>query len=115
MSNKTQQLSLRRERLSAQADAQRAALGRAIEPWRTPLALTDQGLGALQYVRQHPQWLVGGVLLLAVLRPRGLGKWLGRGWVSWQLLNKLRGSQPAFQLPHISSPDRTQVRYRTDR
>ena len=90
MANRMQHLAQRRAALVEQADAQRAALGRAIEPWRTPLALTDQGLNALQYVRHHPQWLVGGVLLLAVLRPRGLGTWLGRGWVSWQLLNRLR-------------------------
>lgn len=103
MNRKMQQVIQRRERLVALADAQRAALGRAIEPWRMPLALTDQGLGALQYVRHHPQWLVGGVLLLAVLRPRGLGKWLGRGWVSWQLLNRLRGSQAAFLPSHSAS------------
>lgn len=90
MNPKMKQVAQRRERLVAQADAQRAALGRAIEPWRTPLLLADQGLSALQYVRQHPQWLVGGVLLLAVLRPRGLGKWLSRGWVSWQLLSRMR-------------------------
>jgi hypothetical protein len=90
MNNKMTQVVQRREHLVAKAAAQRAALGRAIEPWRTPLALTDQGLRALTYVRRHPQWLVGGILLLAVLRPRGLGKWLGRGWLSWQMLNRLR-------------------------
>lgn len=90
MNSRARQLVERRDRLVAQAELQRAALARAIEPWRTPLALTDQGLNALQYVRHHPQWLVGGVLLLAVLRPRGLGKWLSRGWISWQMLNRLR-------------------------
>jgi hypothetical protein len=92
MNEKLNQVAQRRERLIAQAAAQRRALGQAIEPWRTPLALTDQGLNALRYVRHHPQWLIGGIVLLAVLRPRGLGKWLGRGWVSWQLLHRLRGS-----------------------
>jgi len=28
--------------------------------------------------------------LLAILQPRHAGKWLGRGWVSWQLMQRLR-------------------------
>lgn len=77
---------LRRARLVEQAAAQRIALLQAIEPLRKPLALADQGLNAAGYVRRNPQWLVGGILLIALVRPRGLGKWLGRGWVSRRLL-----------------------------
>ncbi len=82
----------RRQHLVAQAAAQRRALAGDIEPWRTPLALTDQGLNALRYIRRHPTWIVGGIALLAILRPRNAGKWLGRGWVTWQLLDRLRVS-----------------------
>jgi hypothetical protein len=81
----------RRERLVAQAAAQRGALARDIEPLRIPLALTDHGLAALRYIRSHPKWMVGGIILLAILQPRHVGKWLGRGWVSWQILHRLRG------------------------
>jgi hypothetical protein len=62
-----------------------------MEAWRTPLALTDQGLAALRYIRIHPQWLIGPILLLAVLRPRRVGKWLGSSWVSWRLTRRLLG------------------------
>lgn len=84
-------LSERRERLVEQAAMQRQALARHIEPWRVPLALADRGLTALRRVKRHPEWLVGAVLLLAALRPRRVGKWLGRGWVSWQMMHRLRG------------------------
>jgi len=98
----------RREQLVAQAAAQRRMLAQDIEPWRTPLALTDQGLNALRYIRRHPKWIIGGVALLAILQPRHAGKWLGRGWVTWQLMHRLRGRSEgavisATSTPHIST------------
>ena len=91
MNDKLIRLAERRERLVAQAAAQRMALAQNIEPWRTPLARADQGLAALRYIKNHPAWIVGGVALLAILRPSRIGKWLGRGWVTWQMMRKLRG------------------------
>jgi len=62
----------RRQRLIAQAAAQRTALARDIVPWRIPLALADQGLAALRYLKRHPVvWLIGGVVMFSVLRPGG--------------------------------------------
>jgi hypothetical protein len=91
MNDKLIRLAERRERLVAQAAAQRVVLTQNIEPWRQPLARADQGLAALRYIRSHPAWIVGGVVLLAVLRLGRIGKWLGRGWVTWQMMHKLRG------------------------
>jgi hypothetical protein len=90
MSDKLIRLAERRERLVAQAAAQRIALAQNIEPWRVPLALADQGLTALRFIKSHPVWILGGAALLAALRPRSAGKWLRRGWVTWQIINKLR-------------------------
>lgn len=84
-------LAERRERLIAQAAAQRATLAQCIEPWRAPLARVDQGLNLLRTVKHHPAWIVGGVALFAVLRPARVVKWLRRGWVAWQVLHRLRG------------------------
>jgi hypothetical protein len=91
MNDKLIRLAERRERLVAQAAAQRMTLSQNIDPWRTPLARADQGLAALRYIKSHPAWIVGGVVLLAALRLGRVGKWLGRGWVTWQMLHKLRG------------------------
>jgi hypothetical protein len=84
-------LAERRERLVAQAAAQRMTLAQSIEPWRAPLARVDQGLAALRYIKRHPAWIIGGVALLAALRPGRVGKWLGRGWIAWQMMHKSRG------------------------
>ncbi|MCD6708023.1 MAG: YqjK-like family protein [Thiobacillus sp.] len=96
MNEKLIRLAERRERLIAQAAAQRLALAQNIEPWRAPLARADQGLAVLRYLKGHPAWIVGGIALLAALRPgrvsaAGIGKWLTRGWATWQMVRKLRG------------------------
>jgi hypothetical protein len=90
MNNKLIRLAERREQLIAAADAQRTVLAQTVAPWRTPLALADQGLAALRYVRQHPEWIAGGVALFVALRPNRVGTWLRRGWLTWQVVNKLR-------------------------
>ena len=92
MNGKLIRLAERRERLIAQAAAQRVALAHSLEPWRTPLALADQGLAVLRYIKRNPAWIVGGVVLLAALRPGSAGKWLRRSWVTWQIIQKLRAN-----------------------
>ncbi|MDR3391474.1 MAG: YqjK-like family protein [Sulfuriferula sp.] len=81
----------RRERLIAQAAAQRAALAQNIESWRTPLAHVDRGLMALRYIKRHPVWIVGGIAVLAVVSPGRAGKWLGRGLAAWKIIQTVRG------------------------
>lgn len=91
MNQKLMRLATHREHLVAQAAAQRITLSQSIEPWRIPLSLADQGLAAMRYIKGNPAWIVGGVALLAALRPNRAGKWLQRGWVTWQVMQQLRG------------------------
>ncbi|MGA9992823.1 MAG: YqjK-like family protein [Thiobacillaceae bacterium] len=91
MNDKLIRLAERRERLIGQAAAQRLTLAQNIEPWRVPLALADQGLAALRFIKRHPAWIVGGVVLFGALRPGNVGRWLRRGWVTWQVVRRLRG------------------------
>jgi len=90
MNEKLMRLAARRERLIAQAAAQRMALAKTVEPWRIPLAQADQGLAMLRYIKSHPAWLVGGGALLVAMKPSRVGKWLQRGWIAWQIIRKLR-------------------------
>ena len=91
MNEKLARLAERRERLVAQAAVQRMALAQNIEPWRIPLARADQGLAALRFIRRHPALIAGGGVLVAVLRPARIWKWLRRGWVTWWIVHDLRG------------------------
>ncbi len=91
MNAKLSRLAKRREHLIAQAAAQRILLAQDIESWRTPLAFADLGLDVLRGIKRHPVWMVGGVAMLAALRLNRAGKWLRRGWITWQVVQKLRG------------------------
>jgi len=87
MNKKLMRLAERREHLIGQAAAQRMALAQNIEPWRIPLARVDQGLAVLRFIKRHSSWVVGGMVLIAALRPGRVGKWLRRGWVTWQMMH----------------------------
>jgi hypothetical protein len=91
MNEKLFELALRRERLIAQAAQQRTTLARSVQVWRVPLALADEGLAALRYLKQHPMWVVGGVAVVVVLRPRSVAKWVRRGWAAYRIVRRVRG------------------------
>lgn len=90
MNGELQRLAVRRQRLVAQAAAQRAVLAQQAAPWRPRLALADRGVAVLCYVRRHPALLAGAGVLVAALRPRISGIWLQRGLMLWQVVSSLR-------------------------
>jgi len=91
MNGRLTELAERRERLVAQAAAQRTALAQNAAPWRAPLALADRGVEALRTIRRHPAWLLGATLLLVAVRPGRAGRWTRFAWVGWQVGRKLLG------------------------
>jgi hypothetical protein len=92
MNKKLLKLAKRREQLVATAESQRTQLAQALEVWRAPLAMADQGLAVIAYIKTHPILLAGGsAILLKILRPKRISKWLSRGWFAWSLMRKLQG------------------------
>jgi hypothetical protein len=90
MNSRLTRLAERRERLIAQAAVERATLAQDVEPWRAPLALADQGLAALRFIKRHPVWIAGGAAVVAALWPERVGRWLRRGWLAWQVMSRMR-------------------------
>ena len=88
MSAKLIRLAEQRERLIAQAAAQRTALGQEFESMRRPLMLADRGVSAVRYFKSHPFWI--GVIVFAVtaLRPGRITEKLRRGLFIWQIAQK---------------------------
>ncbi len=78
-------LALRRELLLTRSRALRQQLARESEVLEAPLALVDQARQGLRWLRQHPEWPIGGLVLLALLRPRRVWRWAARGWWAWRL------------------------------
>ena len=91
MNEKLTHLGERRERLIANAEAQRNALAQNVESWRRPLMLADQGVAAIRFIQRHPFWMGSVVILLTALRPGRFGEKLRRGWIAWQVIRKLLG------------------------
>ncbi|MEK7758791.1 MAG: YqjK family protein [Pseudomonadota bacterium] len=89
-------LTRRRAALVAQSAAQRAELGRCVQPWQTPLAFVDRWIALARRVRAHPLALAIGVLLLFRSGSSRWSVWGGRFWTGWQIFQSLynRPSRP---------------------
>lgn len=86
MNSTLDRLAERRERLVAQASAQRDLLAQQMAPWRARLALADRGVAALRSIRRHPAMLLSVILLLAAIRPRRAGRSRRSLWMTgWRL------------------------------
>jgi len=73
----------RRGELLAKIAAQRGQVAQIGARWQTPLALADQGLAAVRFLRSHPA-LVAGVVALFVIRRRGVVGLVKSGWRVWK-------------------------------
>lgn len=91
MNEKLTKLAERREYLINQAANQRVELTRDTVPWRGLMERADQGIAAVRYLRNHPVWLVGATgAMLTAIGPGRVWRWLGRGLIGLQMLNRLR-------------------------
>lgn len=90
MNAKLVELAEHRASLVARVAAQRSELSRQLAPWRESLAVVDQGVAVLRYLKGHPGLWVGIVALAVVSRPRRIMGWVRRGWVLWSILRTVR-------------------------
>lgn len=89
MKEKLLRLSQQREKLVFTSQKQRETLHEVVDTWRSPLSMADKGLAIVRHACRNPIWIVGsGVVLLALLRPRRIGKWFRRGLFGWHLARK---------------------------
>ncbi len=91
MNEKLLKLARRREYLVLEAAKQRVQLAKAVEVWREPLALAEQVLAAISYIKKHPILIAASTaVLVRLVRKSFIGKWLGRGMMAWRLVRKLQ-------------------------
>jgi len=89
VSRRLRELALKREQLQQQIARQRFILGKDIEPLAKPLAIADQALDILHRASAHTDLVIGGLIILSTWRNRGAGKWLRRGWLTWEISQNL--------------------------
>lgn len=91
MNRKLHILAQRRERLLLEAAQQRLQLAQAIEAWRGPLALANQGLATISFIKNHPFYVAGiSVVFVRLFRKSFIGRWFSRGKIALQLVQKLQ-------------------------
>jgi hypothetical protein len=84
------ELARRKERLIARSDRQRMVIADACLRWKKPLAVVDRGIAIARYLQAHPLVLGAGVAAFAIVHPRNLLRWAGRGlflWRTWRSVN----------------------------
>lgn len=87
-SERERELQLKRERLLVRSAELRLAVGRQAQALQTPLAIADQVRAGVGWLRRNPEWPLGALVVLVVLRPRRALRWASRAWWSWRLWRK---------------------------
>jgi YqjK-like protein len=85
-----QDLTERRQALLQRSALLRFELAEQGKSLQESLTLVDQTYAGWQWLKAHPQWPVGTLLLLLAGRPKRILKWLPKLWWSWGLLKKAR-------------------------
>lgn len=88
---RAQQLTDRKQQLLIRSAELRIAFGHEARALQAPLAVADQAVAGVQWLRAHPVWPLGSVALLAALRPRRVLGWGARLWWGWRLVRRARG------------------------
>lgn len=83
-------LSHRHQRLLIRSAELRVTLATQAQVLKAPLAVVDRARARVQWLRSHPQWPLGALGLLAVLRPRRTIRWATRLWWGWGLYQRMQ-------------------------
>lgn len=91
MNKKLRMLAKRREHLVQESSKQREQLAQAIEVWRTPIALVDQGCAAICYIKNHPFYMAAiSAVFVKLFGKIFIGRWFSIGKKALQFLQKLQ-------------------------
>lgn len=80
----------RREQLLLRSAQARADWAQQANVLRRPLALVDQARAATQWLLQHPEWPIGALLIVVVLRPVRVLRWAGYAWQGYALYRRVQ-------------------------
>jgi hypothetical protein len=83
MNEKFYELTRRRSELLARIALQREQMAEIENEWNAPLALVDQGVALVRFLRRHPL-LVAGAMAIFVVRRRSVAGLMWGVWRVWK-------------------------------
>ncbi len=86
----SESLEYRLARLTQRSQRLRADVAAQAQVLRQPLGYVDKARDAIDWLLMNPQWPLGAVTLLALLRPRRVLRWAGTAWWGWGLFQRAR-------------------------
>lgn len=98
-SDRARELQLKRERLLVRSAELRVAVARQSQVLRTPLAVADQVRAGVGWLRRNPEWPLGALVVLVVLRPGRALRWAGRAWWGWRVWRRAARLWALFAAP----------------
>lgn len=81
---------LRRERLVLRSDQLRVTWSQQVQVLRRPLGMADKARSATQWLLQHPEWPLGVLALLVVLRPGRALRWASYAWQGYGVYRRVQ-------------------------
>lgn len=107
MNNSLADLKLKRGQLVERIAHQRADLARDLAPVRSAAQSVDRAQtvarSGVDYLKQHPLFLVLGLSALVVVRPARVIRLAGQGVVAWRSWRNLRAWMPSPVMQNIIS------------
>lgn len=95
------ELMQRQQRLLVRSTELRLRLASQAQVLQAPLAAIDQARAGVQWLRNHPQWPLGALALLALVRPQRAMRWASRLLWGWGLYQRM---QPWLSRPPQHRP-----------
>jgi len=94
MADRYRELELERQALLARSAQLRIELGAQSAVLNTPLKWVDKARAGVHWLRHHPEWPLGALAVLVLLRPGRVVRWSAHLLWGWQLWRRAR---PAVQ------------------
>lgn len=106
MNQKLIDIAIERGRLIERSSNQRQLLEQQLQPLGAGLSSADRVIAGVRkgsdYVKQHPEMVAAGVVVLVVLQPRRVWRWSKRGFFVWRTWRMLR--QQMWDLGLVGRP-----------
>ena len=97
------ELVLRQQRLLLRSAQLRLTLADQAQVFKRSLTVADQARRGLRWLYRNPQWPLGALLVLFVLRPRRAILWGGRLWWALKTIKRARNWMATVNAPSFSA------------